>query len=77
MFSNSRKSYGDFDRILPISGNDYFLSVNILCPLRTEQMQYLYSMGFLLLERAVSLNRKMNFELVILIIKTTDKVYVT
>lgn len=48
MFSNSRKSYGDFDRILPISGNDYFVSVNILCPLRTEQMQYLYSMGFLL-----------------------------
>lgn len=48
MFSNSRKSYGDFDRILPISGNDYFVSVNILCPLRTEQMQYLYNMGFLL-----------------------------
>ena len=48
MFSNSWKSYGDFDRILPISGNDYFVSVNILCPLRTEQMQYLYNMGFLL-----------------------------
>ena len=33
--------------------------------------------AFCFLERAVSLNRKMNFELVILIIKTTDKVYVT
>ena len=46
MFSNSRKSYGDFDRILPISGNDYFVSINIFCPLPTEQMQYLYNMGF-------------------------------
>lgn len=49
----------------------------ILCPLWTEQMQYLYNMGFLLFRKAVSLNRKMSFELVILVIKTTDKVYVT
>ena len=33
--------------------------------------------AFCFLERTVSLNRKMNFELVTLIIKTTDKVYVT
>ena len=29
----SRRNYGNFDRTLPISGNDYFVSVNILCPL--------------------------------------------
>ena len=33
--------------------------------------------AFYFLERTVSLNRKMSFELVTLIIKTTDKVYVT